>query len=59
MCKQKCADCGSTEVARIKWVNPNTDEIYNAYSGIETEWCFGECKGETKIIEDNTLLNKV
>jgi hypothetical protein len=49
--KQVCNTCGSEEVARCKWVNVNTNEVYSAYSGTELEWCFGDCKSETKIID--------
>ncbi len=47
---QVCKDCGSKEVARCKWVNVNTEEIYSADSGITLEWCFN-CKTETNIID--------
>ena len=50
---QVCKKCGSTEVARCKWVNVNTEEIYSADSGTTLEWCFGECKSETTIIDIN------
>ena len=50
MNKQICKRCGSEEVARLKWVNVNTDEIYDAYSGTELEWCFN-CEDETTIID--------
>ncbi len=48
--KQVCNMCGSEEVARLKWVNVNTDEIYNNDSGTSLEWCM-DCKCETKIID--------
>jgi hypothetical protein len=47
---QVCEDCGSEEVARCKWVNVNTEEIYSADSGNNLEWCFN-CKNETNIID--------
>jgi hypothetical protein len=47
---QICKDCGSKEVARCKWVNVNTEEIYSADSGTTLEWCF-DCKSETNIID--------
>jgi len=47
---QICKDCGSKEVARCKWVNVNTEEIYSADSGTNLEWCFN-CKSETNIID--------
>jgi hypothetical protein len=47
---QVCKDCGSEEVARCKWVNVNTEEIYSADSGTTLEWCF-DCKSETNIID--------
>ncbi len=47
---QVCKDCGSKEVARCKWVNVNTEEIYSADSGTTLEWCFN-CKSETNIID--------
>ena len=56
--KQVCKDCGSEEVARCKWVNVNDEEIYSADSGTTLEWCFGECKGETNIIEKEEYDNK-
>jgi hypothetical protein len=58
--KQVCKSCGSYEVARCKWVNVNTEEIYSADSGTTLEWCFGKCRGETTIIdiEDHTPLDK-
>jgi len=58
--KQVCEKCGSEEIARCKWVNSNTDEIYSADSGITLEWCFGQCKSETTIvdIDDFTPLDK-
>lgn len=48
---QVCTHCGSEEVARCKWVNVNSDEIYSADSGTTLEWCFGKCKSETSIID--------
>ncbi len=49
--KQICKKCRSRNVARLKWVNPNTDEIYNnVYAGIDTEWCM-DCRDETTIID--------
>jgi hypothetical protein len=47
---QVCKECGSEEVARCKWVNVNTEEIYSADSGTNLEWCFN-CKSETNIID--------
>jgi hypothetical protein len=47
---QVCKSCGSEEVARCKWVNVNTEEIYSADSGTTLEWCF-DCKSETNIID--------
>jgi len=47
---QVCKECGSEEVARCKWVNVNTEEIYSADSGTTLEWCFN-CKSETNIID--------
>ena len=49
--KQVCKECGSEEVARCKWVNVNTEEIYEADSGTTLAWCFGECKDQTIIID--------
>ena len=43
---QLCKECGSEEVARCKWVNVNTEEIYSNDSGTTLEWCF-KCKNET------------
>jgi len=51
MYKQVCTKCGSENVARCKWVNVNTDEVYSADSGTTLEWCFGDCNSQT-IIED-------
>ncbi len=45
---QVCNSCGSTEVARCKWVNVNDDTIYDADSGTTLEWCMN-CKSETSI----------
>jgi len=47
---QVCKECGSEEVARCKWVNVNTEEIYSADSGTTLEWCF-DCKSETNVID--------
>lgn len=47
---QICKYCSSEEVARCKWVNVNTEEIYSADSGTTLEWCFN-CKSETSIID--------
>lgn len=44
--EEYCSKCKSTEVARCKWVNPNTDYIYSQDSGTTLEWCFN-CHGET------------
>jgi hypothetical protein len=51
MCKQVCSTCGSQEVARCKWVNVNTEEIYSEDSGTTLEWCFS-CEEETNIVDD-------
>lgn len=48
--KQRCESCGSEDVARLQWVNVNTEEVYDADPGIYTEWCFGECEDQTNII---------
>lgn len=37
--EEYCPVCQSTEVARCKWVNPNTDYIYSQDSGTTLEWC--------------------
>jgi hypothetical protein len=57
--KQVCKTCGSEEVARCKWVNVNTDEIYSQDSGTNLEWCM-DCRDETTIvdIEDYTPLDE-
>ena len=55
---QICKDCGSKEVARCKWVNVNTEEIYSADSGTTLEWCF-DCKSETNIINKKDYETKI
>jgi len=55
---QICKDCGSKEVARCKWVNVNTEEIYSADSGTTLEWCF-DCKSETNIIDKEDYKTKI
>ncbi|MBE0662839.1 MAG: hypothetical protein IH597_10240 [Bacteroidales bacterium] len=55
--KQVCSDCGSEEVARCKWVNVNTDHIYDADSGTVLEWCFN-CNEQTTIVEKPGQLQK-
>jgi hypothetical protein len=55
---QVCNDCGSEEVARCKWVNVNTEEIYSADSGTNLEWCFN-CKSETNIINKEDYEIKI
>ncbi len=47
---QTCSQCNSEEVARCKWVNVNTDHVYNADSGTTLEWCFS-CNEQTSIVE--------
>lgn len=49
-CIEVCSNCGSKEVARCKWVNVNTDQIYDADSGTSLEWCF-DCNNQTSIVE--------
>ena len=44
--EEYCPVYQSTEVARCKWVNPNTDYIYSQDSGTTLEWCFN-CHEET------------
>src|SRR5438067_1187633 len=56
--KQVCKECGSTEVARCKWVNVNNNAIYDADSGTTLEWCFGRCQGETQIIEEEDYIDE-
>lgn len=52
-----CEDCGSHKVARLKWVNVNTEELYDEDSGTTLEWCMN-CKDETHIVEPfNLILN--
>jgi hypothetical protein len=55
---QICKDCGSKEVARCKWVNVNTEEIYSTDSGTNLEWCFN-CKSETNIINKEDYKTKI
>ena len=55
---QLCKECGSKEVARCKWVNVNTEEIYSNDSGTTLEWCFN-CKNETDIIEEDDYINSL
>jgi hypothetical protein len=55
---QICKSCGSEEVARCKWVNVNTEEIYSADSGTNLEWCFN-CKSETNIINKEDYETKI
>lgn len=55
---QVCKHCESIQVARCKWVNPNTNEIYhNEEFNIILEWCMN-CKSETIIIEDDSIKAK-
>ena len=56
---QVCSTCGSAEVARCKWVNVNTEDIYDADSGTTLEWCFGECEGETSIIDHDDFKKEL
>jgi len=56
--KQVCKYCNSEEVARCKWVNVNTNEIYSEDSGTTLEWCFN-CKSETTIIESNEFYRSI
>lgn len=56
---QVCKNCGSKKVARCKWVNVNTEEIYSADSGTTLEWCFGKCKNETTIIDKEDFIKVV
>lgn len=46
--EEYCPTCNSTEVARCKWVNPNTYYIYSQDSGTTLEWCM-ICKEQTTI----------
>lgn len=46
--EEYCSKCKSTEVARCKWVNPNTDYIYSQDSGTTLEWCM-TCEEQTTI----------
>ena len=55
---QICKSCGSEEVARCKWVNVNTKEIYSADSGTTLEWCF-DCKSETNIINKEDYADNI
>jgi hypothetical protein len=55
---QVCKYCSSEEVARCKWVNVNTEEIYSADSGTNLEWCF-DCKSETNIIDKKDYETKI
>lgn len=44
-----CPTCGSTEVARCKWVNTNNNQVYLTIdSGTTLEWCI-TCNQETEI----------
>lgn len=48
--KEICKKCKSDNIARLQWVNPNTNEVNNVMDpGVYTEWCF-KCNKETKII---------
>lgn len=53
-----CQNCKSDNVARLQWVNPNTNEVNNIMDpGVYTEWCLN-CNNETKIIEkENSSLD--
>ena len=51
---QVCKTCGSEEVARLGWVNANTGELIEGYE-CDLEWCFGECKSQTKIIDTSDI----
>lgn len=52
--KEICKYCKSDKIARLQWVNPNTNEIQNNMDpGVYTEWCLN-CNKETKIIFDET-----
>lgn len=45
-----CSKCGGTEVARLCWVNANTEQLQpNAPVGSDVEYCF-TCNDETNII---------
>lgn len=49
MIKQICSNCGSDQVARTRWVNPNDDSVYSEDCWSDLEWCWGECQEETTI----------
>lgn len=51
--KQVCKKCGSENVLRMRWVNPNNNEVSSMTAGTEglCEWC-ENCNEETRIIED-------
>jgi len=55
---QVCKNCGSKEVARCKWVNVNTEEVYSLDSGTTLEWCI-DCKSETTIIDKEDYGNSI
>lgn len=45
-----CRTCGGTEVARLCWVNANTEELQpNSPVGSDAEYCF-TCNDETRIL---------
>jgi hypothetical protein len=50
-----CKNCKSDNVARLQWVNPNTNKVNNNLDpGVYTEWCF-DCNKETTIIFHETV----
>lgn len=55
-----CHRCGSTRVARLKWVFYETDEqVPNSpETGTNLEWCFG-CENQTSVIDRDLFLDKV
>ncbi len=55
--KQVCDRCGSENVLRLRWVNPNTEQLSNMTAGTEglCEWC-EECNDETKIIDQSDFV---
>lgn len=54
--KKVCSVCGSENVANRRYVNVNTNEIYETGIG-NIHWCF-DCDDTTKIVRADHLTKK-
>jgi len=54
-----CKECGTDNVGTTRFVNPNENEVLDHFHGTDLNWCFGNCKDETTLVDSIDYVEKI